>query len=126
LIVAVTPNPGLDRTLEVGRLRRGELHRVARATVEPGGNGINVARVLRAHGLPTEADVWVMAPMVATPAEALAFAESARGFGLSRVGVMIEVPSGALMADAARWQPTERSPSSGSPEFPDARTVVGS
>lgn len=55
MIVAVTPNPGLDRTLEVGRLRRGELHRVARATVEPGGKGINVARVLRAHGLATEA-----------------------------------------------------------------------
>jgi 1-phosphofructokinase len=55
VIVAVTPNPGLDRTLEVGRLRRGELHRVARATVEPGGKGINVARVLRAHGLATQA-----------------------------------------------------------------------
>jgi 1-phosphofructokinase len=55
VIVAVTPNPGLDRTLEVGRLRRGELHRVARATVEPGGKGINVARVLQAHGLATEA-----------------------------------------------------------------------
>jgi phosphoenolpyruvate-protein phosphotransferase (PTS system enzyme I) len=47
----------------------------------------------------SNADVWVMAPMVATPDEALAFAESARGFGLSRVGVMIEVPSAALMAD---------------------------
>jgi 1-phosphofructokinase len=55
VIVAVTPNPGLDRTIEVGRLRRGELHRVRRATVEPGGKGINVARVLRMHGVATEA-----------------------------------------------------------------------
>jgi 1-phosphofructokinase len=55
VIVAVTPNPGLDRTLLVRRLRRGELHRVARATVEPGGKGINVARVLSAHGIATQA-----------------------------------------------------------------------
>jgi phosphotransferase system enzyme I (PtsI) len=46
----------------------------------------------------TEADVWVMAPMVATVEEARAFAQAARGHGLRRVGVMIEVPSAALMA----------------------------
>ncbi len=46
----------------------------------------------------SEADVWVMAPMVATASEARAFAAAARGHGLSRVGVMIEVPSAALTA----------------------------
>jgi phosphoenolpyruvate-protein phosphotransferase (PTS system enzyme I) len=46
-----------------------------------------------------EADVWVMAPMVATAQEAQSFAESARGHGLERIGVMIEVPSAALMAE---------------------------
>jgi hypothetical protein len=51
VIVTVTPNPAMDRTLEVGRLRRGGLHRVPRATVEPGGKGINVARMLAAHGV---------------------------------------------------------------------------
>jgi 1-phosphofructokinase len=55
VIVTVTPNPALDRTIEVTRLRRGELHRVRRARVEPGGKGINVARVLAAHGIATEA-----------------------------------------------------------------------
>jgi phosphotransferase system enzyme I (PtsI) len=40
-----------------------------------------------------------MAPMVATPAEAREFAEAARGHGLGRVGVMIEVPAAALTAD---------------------------
>jgi len=55
VIVAVTPNPGLDRTIEVPRLRRGQLHRVQRATVEPGGKGINVARVLAANGVATQA-----------------------------------------------------------------------
>ena len=48
-----------------------------------------------AHG---EADVWVMAPMVATAQEAQAFAQAARRHGLARVGVMIEVPSAALKA----------------------------
>ncbi|MEA2147458.1 MAG: 1-phosphofructokinase, partial [Solirubrobacteraceae bacterium] len=55
MIVTVTPNPGLDRTIEVARLRRGELHRVSPATVEPGGKGINVARMLAANGVVTEA-----------------------------------------------------------------------
>lgn len=41
---------------------------------------------------------WVMAPMIATPAEAKAFAEQARAHGLVP-GVMIEVPAAALLAD---------------------------
>jgi phosphotransferase system enzyme I (PtsI) len=45
------------------------------------------------------ADVWVMAPMVATASEAREFAAVARGHGLGRVGVMIEVPAAALTAD---------------------------
>ncbi|WP_308258137.1 putative PEP-binding protein, partial [Pseudonocardia lacus] len=40
----------------------------------------------------------VMAPMVSTAAEAAAFAETARRHGLTRVGVMVEVPSAALRA----------------------------
>ncbi|WFE98656.1 phosphoenolpyruvate--protein phosphotransferase [Micromonospora sp. WMMD964] len=46
----------------------------------------------------TDADVWVMAPMVATAAEAAAFAESCREHGLPTAGVMIEVPAAALRA----------------------------
>jgi phosphoenolpyruvate-protein phosphotransferase (PTS system enzyme I) len=41
---------------------------------------------------------WVMAPMIATPGEAESFAEKARSHGLT-VGVMIEVPAAALLAD---------------------------
>ncbi len=46
----------------------------------------------------TGADVWVMAPMVSTPAEAAAFADRVRGHGLPTAGVMIEVPAAALCA----------------------------
>ncbi|HZG90268.1 MAG TPA: putative PEP-binding protein, partial [Pseudonocardia sp.] len=41
----------------------------------------------------------VMAPMVTTAEEAERFAATARGHGLERVGVMIEVPAAALRAD---------------------------
>jgi phosphotransferase system enzyme I (PtsI) len=41
---------------------------------------------------------WVMAPMIATPAEAKAFATEVRAHGLVP-GVMIEVPAAALLAD---------------------------
>ncbi|MGO9902789.1 MAG: phosphoenolpyruvate--protein phosphotransferase [Solirubrobacteraceae bacterium] len=45
-----------------------------------------------------EADVWVMAPMVATAAEAREFASAAHAHGLGRIGVMIEVPAAAICA----------------------------
>lgn len=45
----------------------------------------------------TGTEAWVMAPMVATVAEASAFAEQVRQRGL-KAGVMVEVPSAALLA----------------------------
>ncbi|MFJ3490139.1 phosphoenolpyruvate--protein phosphotransferase [Leifsonia aquatica] len=47
----------------------------------------------------TEADLWVMAPMVSTVEETRYFVELATGYGLKTVGVMVEVPSAALLAD---------------------------
>ncbi|KWX11005.1 phosphoenolpyruvate-protein phosphotransferase, partial [Carbonactinospora thermoautotrophica] len=46
----------------------------------------------------TEADLRVMAPMVAVPEEAAWFAARARAYGLRTVGVMVEVPAAALAA----------------------------
>ncbi len=42
---------------------------------------------------------WVMAPMIATPLEARAFAKQARAAGIKTVGVMVEVPSAAVRAE---------------------------
>jgi len=47
----------------------------------------------------TDADLWVMAPMVATVEEAAYFTALAGEYGLRTPGVMIEVPSSALLAD---------------------------
>ena len=46
------PNLTTDRTLELDELRPGEVMRFTRATVTPGGKGVNVARVALALGAP--------------------------------------------------------------------------
>lgn len=49
--VALTPNPAIDRTLELaGPLEPGRLHRVRSVREAAGGKGVNVARVLSAFG----------------------------------------------------------------------------
>src|SRR5690606_696329 len=47
----------------------------------------------------TDADLWVMAPMVTTVEETQYFTGLAREYGLKTAGVMIEVPASALLAD---------------------------
>lgn len=59
MIVAVTPNPSVDRALEIDALHRGDVVRSRSRRVEPGGKGINVVRALVAHGVDAEAVVPV-------------------------------------------------------------------
>ena len=59
MIVTLTLNPSVDRTVEVETLARGEVMRALRVLVDPGGKGINVSRALAAHDLPTRAVVTV-------------------------------------------------------------------
>ncbi|MBU4213367.1 MAG: phosphoenolpyruvate--protein phosphotransferase [Actinobacteria bacterium] len=42
---------------------------------------------------------WVMAPMIATAAEARDFAQAAHAVGVKTVGVMVEIPAAALRAE---------------------------
>ncbi|KDF00049.1 1-phosphofructokinase [Mycolicibacterium aromaticivorans JS19b1 = JCM 16368] len=54
MIVTVTPNPSIDRTVTLPTtLVRGAVHRVQSVTTEPGGKGVNVARALTLAGLDT-------------------------------------------------------------------------
>jgi 1-phosphofructokinase len=64
LIVTVTPNPSVDRTLRVPPLVRGGVHRATSSTSEAGGKGINVARALATEGHETLA----VAPLSAASA----------------------------------------------------------
>lgn len=56
-------------------------------------------KALAAADAQTDADLWVMAPMVADEHEAEYFVKLGKSFGLKKVGVMAEVPSIALVAD---------------------------
>ena len=56
MIVTLTPNPSLDRTVTLpGPLVRGGVNRLSGVVVEPGGKGVNVARVLVSAGQPAAA-----------------------------------------------------------------------
>jgi len=55
VIVTVTLNPSLDRTIEVGGVVRGALVRGTSTRVDAGGKGVNVARALTANGVPARA-----------------------------------------------------------------------
>lgn len=55
MIVTVTPNPSLDRTLFVDELAPGAVHRARRSSSEPSGKGVNVSHALHAHGIQTRA-----------------------------------------------------------------------
>lgn len=50
MIVTLTANPSVDRTVEVPRLRRGTVIRARASRIDAGGKGVNVARALAAHG----------------------------------------------------------------------------
>ena len=56
MILTLTPNPSLDRTVSLpGPLQRGTVQRLTGVVMEPGGKGVNVARVLVSAGQPATA-----------------------------------------------------------------------
>jgi 1-phosphofructokinase family hexose kinase len=52
MIITVTLNTAIDKTLSVPNFRLGRRHRTVEQTTMPGGKGVNVARVLKALGQP--------------------------------------------------------------------------
>jgi fructose-1-phosphate kinase PfkB-like protein len=52
LIVTVTLNAAVDRTLTVPNFQRGQRHRASAGVTLAGGKGINIARALKALGVP--------------------------------------------------------------------------
>jgi 1-phosphofructokinase family hexose kinase len=52
MIVTVTLNTAIDKTLSVPNFRLGRRHRTVEQTTMPGGKGVNVARVLKTLGAP--------------------------------------------------------------------------
>ena len=63
MIVTVTFNPSLDRTMAFPALVRGEVLRAESTLEDPGGKGVNVTRFLTAHGTQSVAVLPVGGPM---------------------------------------------------------------
>jgi 1-phosphofructokinase len=62
VILTVTPNPSIDRTVVLpGTLRRGGVHRADAVLFQPGGKGVNISRACVAAGVPTLAVLPVAA-----------------------------------------------------------------
>ena len=50
MIVTVTMNPAIDKTIEIDRLNRGNLNRIEKIEYDAGGKGINVSKTIRELG----------------------------------------------------------------------------
>ena len=82
MIVTVTPNPSIDRTVTLpATLVRGAVHRVSSVSSEPGGKGVNVARALTLAGLE------VVAVLPAGPHDPILSALAAQGVDFHAVPV---------------------------------------
>ena len=63
MIVTVTPNPSIDRTVTLATpLTRGAVHRVTSVTTEAGGKGVNVARALTLAAVNARATLTPLPP----------------------------------------------------------------
>lgn len=62
MIVTLTPNPSVDRTLHLDSLVRGAVNRARSSSSEPSGKGVNVSLALQTAGTPTTAVLPVGGP----------------------------------------------------------------
>ncbi len=99
MIVTVTPNPSIDRTVHLEHLERGAVLRATDATAEAGGKGVNVARALTSMGIDTVAVVPLAAE---SEAAYVALLVAAAPFvpvpvsGAVRVNVSLVEPDGTV------------------------------
>jgi len=99
VIVTVTPNPSIDRTIEIDRLERGGLIRAREATSEAAGKGLNVSRALAGQGLETVAVVPIATESAATYLALLADAvpiDAVPVAGAVRVNISLVEPDGTV------------------------------
>jgi 1-phosphofructokinase len=100
VIVTVTPNPSVDRTVFVDALRRGTIMRSDRSWSEPSGKGVNVALALHAHHRPAVAVLPVGGPAGAHLVEMLSRAgldhQTVPIAGEIRINISIIEPDGIV------------------------------
>ncbi|MFI7585540.1 1-phosphofructokinase family hexose kinase [Spongisporangium articulatum] len=96
MITTVTPNPSLDRTLHVTKLRLGGVNRTSAESVEPSGKGVNVALALATAGVPVTAVLPAGGP---SGVELLAMLDEA-GLDSLTVGIAGSVRSNVTLVEA--------------------------
>ena len=99
MIVTVTPNPSIDRTIEIDRLERGGLNRARRSTAEAAGKGVNVSCALAMQGVATVAVVALAQDSASTYLRLLADAVPIAGVpiaGSIRTNVSVVEADGTL------------------------------
>ncbi|MEV0618510.1 1-phosphofructokinase [Nonomuraea sp. NPDC050404] len=95
MILTLTLNPSLDRTIEVGSLTRGAVIRAAAAHRDPGGKGVNVSRALLANQVRSRAVI----PFGGSEGRQLVALLAAEGIDMISIPVAGETRSNVTLAE---------------------------
>ena len=109
MIVTVTLNAAIDRTLTVPNFQRGQRHRASASLSLPGGKGINVARALKTLGVPVVATGFAGGSAGDRIVEALTAESILNDFvrieDESRTSTAVVDPTGETYTEINEWGP---------------------
>jgi 1-phosphofructokinase family hexose kinase len=109
VIVTVTLNAAIDRTLTVPNFQRGQRHRASAGVALAGGKGINVARTLKALGVPVVATGLAGGVTGARIVDELTSEAILNDFvrieGESRTSTAVVDPTGETYTEINEWGP---------------------
>jgi 1-phosphofructokinase/tagatose 6-phosphate kinase len=112
MIVTVTLNAAVDRTLTVPNFQRGQRHRASAGVTLAGGKGINVARALKLLGVPVVATGLVGGATGSRIVEELTSEAILNDFvhieGESRTSTAVVDPTGGTYTEINEWGPIVR------------------
>ena len=112
MIVTVTLNAAIDRTLTVPNFQRGQRHRASAGVTLAGGKGINVARALKLLGVPVVATGLVGGQTGTRIVEQLTNEAILNDFvhieGESRTSTAVVDPTGGTYTEINEWGPSVR------------------
>ena len=113
MIVTVTLNAAIDRTLTVPNFQRGQRHRASAGVTLAGGKGINVARALKTLGVPVVATGLVGGTTGSRIVQELTDEAILNDFvhidGESRTSTAVVDPTGGTYTEINEWGPAVRS-----------------
>jgi 1-phosphofructokinase family hexose kinase len=112
MILTVTLNAAIDRTLTVPNFQRGQRHRASAGVTLAGGKGINVARALKMLGVPVVATGLVGGTTGTRIVEELTNEAILNDFvhieGESRTSTAVVDPTGGTYTEINEWGPAVR------------------